>query len=99
MLKFFLKFCKGGQKCCCRKGCRAVGRTDGCAGAENMAAKGLGSKAEKVQKSDRGFVAGSGSRTAGLKETGANRSWVYGEHRRADRGFEGNRRAQVAAKI
>ena len=40
MLNFFLKFCKGGQKCC-----RAVGRTDGCASAENMVAKGLGSKA------------------------------------------------------
>jgi len=31
-----------------------------------------------------------------LKETGANRSWVSGEHRPADRGFEGNKRGQVA---
>ena len=53
-------------------------------------------KQEQVQKSDRGSVAGSGGRTAGLKETGANRSRVSGEHRRVDRGFEGNRRAQVA---
>ena len=53
-------------------------------------------KQEQVQKSDRGSVAGSGGRTAGLKETGANRSWVSGEHRPADRRFEGNKRGQVA---
>ena len=51
-----------------------------------------------MQKSERGPVAGSSGRTAGLKETGTNRSRVSGEHRRADRGVEGNRRAQVAAK-
>ena len=53
-------------------------------------------KQEQVQKSDRGSVAGSGSRTVGLKETGANRSRVSGEHRGADYGFEGNMREQVA---
>ena len=54
--------------------------------------RGWGQIQEKLQKSDRGSVAGSGGRTAGLKETGANKSWVSGENRRADRGFEGNRR-------
>ena len=48
-------------------------------------------KQEKVQKSDR-----IGGRTAGLKETGANRSRVSGEQTRADRGFRGNRCAWVA---
>ena len=44
-----------------------------------------------MQKSDR-----IGGRTAGLEETGALRSRVSGEKTRADRGFGGNRRAQVA---
>ena len=39
-------------------GSRAAGRTNGCADAENIAAKGLGSKTGKnMQKSDRGSVA------------------------------------------
>ena len=48
-------------------------------------------KQEQVQKSDR-----IDSRTAGLKETGANRSRVFEEKTWADRGFGRNRRAQVA---
>ena len=47
-------------------------------------------KQEQVQNSDR--IDG---QTVGLKETGANRSRVSGEQTRADRGFRGNRRAQV----
>ena len=42
------------------KGSRDVGRTDGCADAENIAAKGLGSKTGpwvcgEIERSDRGF--------------------------------------------
>ena len=48
-------------------------------------------KQEQVQKSDR-----IGSRTAGLKETGTNRSRVSGEQTRVNRRFGRNRRAQVA---
>ena len=94
MLKFFFLNSIKGDKNAIAKKAGAAGRTDGCAGAENMAAKGLGSKAGTSAK----FRSPVGGRTAGLKETGANRSWVSEEHRRADRGFKGNRRAQVTAK-
>ena len=64
------------NKRCCNflktsvKGNKSAGRTDGCAGAENMAAEGLGSKVGTSAK--------------------------VRSDRRSDRGFEGNRREQVA---
>ena len=62
-----------GQQCC-----RAAGRTGGCAGAEDMAAKGLGSKKAKtsaksksrvwgeVARSDRGFEGNSRGQVVGF---------------------------------
>ena len=72
-----------------QKGCKAAGGTDGCAGAKNMAAKGLVSKTAKIAairlliwtkqaRSDRGFLVDSGGRTAGLDEIGALRSRFSG---------------------
>ena len=40
------------------KGDKSAGRTDGCAGVENMAAKGLGSKAGTSAKSQIGSAVG-----------------------------------------
>ena len=70
MLKILKNSVKGNKRCCCRKGCRAAGRTDGYVGVENMAARGLGSKAGTSAK--------------------------VRSDRRSDRGFEGNRRTQIA---
>ena len=60
MLKFLQSSVKGDKD-----GCRAAGRTGGCAGVENTAAKGLGSKSKNKCKIQ---IAGLGrSRAAGLR--------------------------------
>ena len=51
-----------------------------------------------MQKSDRGSVAKSGGRTAGLRETGVDRSRLFGRQKQSDRRKRADRRGRVAAK-
>ena len=61
-----------------------------------MAAKGLGSKVETSAKVRSRVWVNSPGRTAGLKETGALRLWLFGRQRRSKRSKQEKGRGRTA---